>query len=349
MSGESTPVITATATSKKRELTSPEFDVDFKKNKCASSSTVSISDLDLDISIEQEQENSDKSGEMASNVHVTPSASSASSSGAPHIVIPPTEMLKISEMLKETFRGEIVTMVDSVVAGVLKGLQDRITSLEISNGALVQENKSLVTRLEVLEKRVDQAERYSRRNCLRISGISEEVNENTDNIVMSLASDIGSDVQQSHIDRSQRVGNPKKSSTKPRDIIVKFSTYRYRQAFFKQRTLLKDTGHRGVFVNEDLTKLRSGILYEARKLMKAELIKGAWSSDGNILVKDRKDHVYRVSSLGDLNQFHAQEPGSREHLRTGQLEAAPRSYASAVQRSVLPQPQPGTSRAGGVS
>ena len=351
MSGESTPVITATATSKKRELTSPEFDVDFKKNKCASSSTVSISDLDLDISIEQEQENSDKSDEMASNVHVTPStpSASASSSGAPHIVIPPTEMLKISEMLKETFRGEIVTMVDSVVAGVLKGLQDRITSLEISNGALVQENKSLVTRLEVLEKRVDQAEQYSRRNCLRISGISEEVNENTDNIVMSLASDIGSDVQQSHIDRSHRVGNPKKSSTKPRDIIVKFSTYRYRQAFFKQRTLLKDTGHRGVFVNEDLTKLRSGILYEARKLMKAELIKGAWSSDGNILVKDRKDHVYRVSSLGDLNQFHAQEPGSREHLRTGQLEAAPRSYASAVQRPVLLQPQPGTSRAGAVS
>ena len=216
MSGESTPVITATATSKKRELTSPEFDVDFKKNKCASSSTVSISDLDLDISIEQEQENSDKSGEMASNV--TPSApsassASASSSGAPHIVIPPTEMLKISEMLKETFRSEMVTMVDSVVAGVLKGLQDRITSLEISNKALVQENKSLVTRLEVLEKRVDQAEQYSRRNCLRISGISEEVNENTDNIVMSLASDIGSDTQQSHIDRSHRVGNPKKSST----------------------------------------------------------------------------------------------------------------------------------------
>lgn len=346
MSGESTPVITATATtSKKRELTSPEFDVDFKKNKCASTSTVSVSDLDLDISIEQEQENSDKSGEMASIV--TPSEPSASSSGSSHIVIPPTEMLKISEMLKETFRGEIVTMVDSVVAGVLKGLQDRIASLEISNEALVKENKTLVTRLEVLEKRVDQAEQYSRRNCLRISGINEEANENTDNIVMSLASDISSDIQQSHIDRSHRVGNLKKNSTKPRDIIVKFSTYRYRQAFFKQRTLLKDTGHRGVFVNEDLTKLRSGILYEARKLMKAELIKGAWSSDGNILVKDRKDHVHRVSSLGDLNQFHAQEAISREQLRTGQLEAAPRSYASAVQRPVLPQP--GTSRAGAVS
>ena len=177
MSGESTPVITATATtSKKRELTCSEFDIDFKKNKCASSSTMSVSDLDLDISVEQEQENSDKSGEMASNVtpsatSASPSATSSSSSNVPHIVIPPTEMLKISEILKETFRSEKVTMVDSVVAGVQKGLQERITSLEISNEALVQENKSLVTRLDVLEKRVDQAEQYSRRNCLRISGI----------------------------------------------------------------------------------------------------------------------------------------------------------------------------------
>ena len=247
-------------------------------------------------------------------------------------------MLKISEMLKETFRGEIVTMVDSVVAGVLKGLQERITSLEQSNEALVKENRSLVTRLEVLEKQADQAEQYSRRNCLRISGVSEEAQENTDDIVMNLAADMGSDIQLSHIDRSHRVGNPKNSRNKPRDIIVKFSTYRYRQAFFKQRTALKDTGHRGVFVNEDLTKLRSRLLFEARKLMKAEAVKGAWTSDGNVLVKGRNDYVHRVTSLGDLSQFTLQVPVSQDQLRTGQLVTASRSYASAVQRYVIPQP-----------
>ena len=337
MSGEGTPISTAVTASKKRELTSPEFDVDTKKNKCASAS--SVSDLELDISIDLE--NPDKSGEiMASNATPAPSTptASASSEPSPHIVIPPAEMLKISEMLKETFRGEIVTMVDSVVAGVLKGLQERITSLEQSNEALVQENRSLVTRLEVLEKQADQAEQYSRRNCLRISGVSEEAQENTDDIVMNLAADMGSDIQLSHIDRSHRVGNPKNSRNKPRDIIVKFSTYRYRQAFFKQRTALKDTGHRGVFVNEDLTKLRSRLLFEARKLMKAEAVKGAWTSDGNVLVKGRNDYVHRVTSLGDLSQFTLQEPVSQDQLRTGQLVTASRSYASAVQRSVIPQP-----------
>lgn len=328
MSCENTPVTTV---SKKRELTSPDFDIDSKKNKCASASSVSVSDLELDISIDLE--NSDKSSEtMASNV--ISSEPSVSSAPSPHIVIPPTELLKISEMLKDTFRGEIVGMVDSVVAGVLKGLQDRIAVLERSNDALVQENKTLVTRLETLEKQADQAEQYSRRNCLRISGFSEEENENTDDIVLKLASDIGCDTQLPHIDRSHRIGNPKKKTSKPRDIIVKFSTYRYRQAFYKQRTVLKDSGHRGVFVNEDLTKVRSGILYEARKLLKAELVKGAWSSDGNILVKDRTDHVHRITNSADLAQFHL----SHEELRNRQPPTSSYSYASAVQRSVLSQP-----------
>lgn len=322
MSCEDTPVTTV---SKKRELTSPDFDIDSKKNKCASAS--SVSDLELDISIDLE--NSDKSSEtMASNV------TSSASAPSPHIVIPPTELLKISEMLKDTFRGEIVGMVDSVVTGVLKGLQDRIASLEISNKALIQENKTLVTRLETLEKQADQAEQYSRRNCLRISGVSEEENENTDDIVLKLASDIGCDTQLPHIDRSHRIGNPKKKTSKPRDIIVKFSTYRYRQAFYKQRTILKDSGHRGVFVNEDLTKVRSGLLYEARKLLKAEVVKGAWSSDGNILVKDRKDHVHRITNSADLAQFHL----SHQELRDIQAPTSSYSYASAVQRPVLSQP-----------
>ena len=45
-------------------------------------------------------------------------------SDTPHITIPPSEMMKISIMLKETFRGEIESMVDSVVKGVLKGCRN---------------------------------------------------------------------------------------------------------------------------------------------------------------------------------------------------------------------------------
>ena len=72
----------------------------------------------------------------------------------PHITIPPSEMMKISDMLKETFRGEIESLVDSVVKGVLKGLQDRIDSVEKTNVELRTENRTLLTKVETLEKYV---------------------------------------------------------------------------------------------------------------------------------------------------------------------------------------------------
>ena len=61
--------------------------------------------------------------------------------------IPPGEILKISEMLQDTFRGEIAGLVESVVEGVLKGLQDQITTLDNSNKKLNKENTSLLARV----------------------------------------------------------------------------------------------------------------------------------------------------------------------------------------------------------
>ena len=40
-----------------------------------------------------------------------------------------------------------------------------------------------------------------------------------------------------------------------------------------------------VFVNEDLTQRRSQLFYEARRLKKQGRLFGAWSQQGNILVK----------------------------------------------------------------
>ena len=308
MNGESVHNTPSSSISKKRELTSPDFDIESKKNKLLSAS--SESDLDstvsADISITDKQTATDLEAIMAMATSTPlPVDDVEEASDTPHITIPPSEMMKISELLKETFRGEIESMVDSVVKGVLKGLQERITALEKTNDALQTENKALTSKVASLEKQIEQGEQYGRRNCLRISGLKEEANEDTDALVMSIASTIGSEIQISDIDRSHRVGSPRHQRDRPRDVIVKFATYRPRQKFFKRRTALKDTGYRGVFVNEDLTRQRSSLLYEARKLFKSSLVKGAWSSDGTILVRDQSDRIHRINSLSDLNLFAA--------------------------------------------
>ena len=197
--------------SKKRELTSPEFEADSKKNKFEPEFPA-LTDLPP---LPESPEVSIMAAELGhGSVDVTPSSAS-------HILIPPSEKLKLSEMLKETFCGEISTMVTDIITGVLQGLQDRISSLEKSNSELRKENKSLTARVAVLESQADQAEQYSRRNCLRISGYHAQINENTDDIVLKLASDIDSPILIQDIDRSHRVGNPNNPKcTTPRDIIV---------------------------------------------------------------------------------------------------------------------------------
>lgn len=109
-----------------------------------------------------------------------------------------------------------------------------------------------------------------------------------------------------HIDRSHRVGSRLTKEGKPRStpraIIVKFSTYRYRQCLFTARKLAKDNGYRDVYINEDLTKYRNDLLYQARKLVKSKCLLGAWSADGTILVRDDKK-VHRVTSVSDLLPF----------------------------------------------
>ena len=123
-----------------------------------------------------------------------------------------------------------------------------------------------------------------------------------------MASDIGSDIQLADVDRSHRVGDPKKARVRPREIIVKFATYRSRQDFYRRRTSLKDKGYQGVLINEDLTKCRSNLLFEARQLYKSAQLKGAWLADGNILVKDDSDKIQCVSDVSDLDKFRTIPP-----------------------------------------
>ena len=132
-----------------------------------------------------------------------------------------------------------------------------------------------------------------------------------------MANDIDSDIRLQDIDtfRSHRVGNPKTKKT--REIIVKFATYRARANFYKQRTLMKERGHKGTFINEYITRKRSEYLYEARKLFKSKQLKGAWSSDGTVLVKDDGDKVHRIMSLNDLVKFGNVPPAPKLATTTG--------------------------------
>ena len=184
------------------------------------------------------------------------------------------------------------------VRGALEGLTSTVNSLQSTVEDLQKDNTSLTERVETLEKKVDAAEQYSRRNCLRLSGVPENPSENTDVYIIDMARAIDAEVTLDEIERSHRVGPVRPGRC--RDIIVKFTSYRVRRKIFGERVKTKVRGYEGVFINEDLTKPRNELLLKARKMAKSNLLKSAWSSDGTILVRDLFDTKHRILTKEDL-------------------------------------------------
>lgn len=88
---------------------------------------------------------------------------------------------------------------------------------------------------------------------------------------MYICKDMDESIAMADIDLSHSVGKPN-TNGKPMAIIVIITPYRVRPHVYMKNTRLRNCGHTCIFVNEDLTRSRSELLYQARKLYKAILI-----------------------------------------------------------------------------
>ena len=65
-----------------------------------------------------------------------------------------------------------------------KALQARLDSLEARNASLEAENAKLASKLQFCEASLNNLEQYSRRECVKISGILEAEDKNTREIAI---------------------------------------------------------------------------------------------------------------------------------------------------------------------
>ena len=153
----------------------------------------------------------------------------------------------------------------------------------------VEENRqrieSLENEVERLSLEVDALEQYGRRNALRIYSPDwkEQMDESTDDMIMDLIINKLklSDFPRWLISRSHRVGKPRTQEDRPRPILVKFISYRAREAVMNARKHLP----RGTYINEDLTGATSRLAYQARELERANQISDTWTYDGRVYIK----------------------------------------------------------------
>ena len=134
---------------------------------------------------------------------------------------------------------------------------EKITQLEKTIENLVEKQKSL-------SSEIDDLEQYSRRNCLVLHGANESNDENTNEIIIkTFSEELGVEIKEDDLDKSHRLGKPKRKDNKPRLIIVMFARYAVRRKAF-MNNIMKLKGKQ-LLITESLTSSRMQSLGDTQR------------------------------------------------------------------------------------
>ena len=211
-----------------------------------------------------------------------------------------TQVLKL---LKTTPTENVVT---KTVDAVSHDLNNTIEKLSTNVEKLTDE-------LSKSRNQCDELEQYSRRNNIIISGIPESTTEDVETQALRFMNDYSDESIRYHdIDRAHRITRTSTSATntRPRDIIVKFTSHKSKKAILSREPMKKlksdnddkTVGER-VFVREDLTRARNALLYKARVLKRAGHIKDTFSRDGRIAIKLFTDKLVFITNDEEFVKF----------------------------------------------
>ena len=139
----------------------------------------------------------------------------------------------------------------------------------------------------------DRLEQYSRRESIRIFGIKEaeggrEDNRTLEDKVLRICNDTGARVHAGDISVLHRVGKKNQGQGQgqrqgPRPVIVSFISRNKKSEILHMKKNLKNkAGYDDVFIFEDVTRLRSKLLYFVKNLPE---VGRAWTKDGQVFCR----------------------------------------------------------------
>ena len=120
--------------------------------------------------------------------------------------------------------------------------------------------------------------------------MKENSSEDTDKLVLNIINnDLDIDLMKVKIDRTHRIGDPKKKKKKVRPIIVKFVMYYDQKEIFSMKKYLKG---KGISITKSLTSFRMKKLEEA---LEKNGFKNVWSIDGRVMFKGANECLEQVN------------------------------------------------------
>ena len=207
----------------------------------------------------------------------------------------------------------------------------RLSNLETNCDSVKNENRHLkaeVLRLSgILERHsteLNEIEQYSRRECVEISGLPVEVEENTTDLAIKVASLMDLDLDERDISVSHRLSQRRTSdgaTSREVDhalrfpkVIVKFVRRETKELFYQGRKCLKNKNTRDIglsrisdnkiYVSESLSPRNRELFKDSLKFKRDYHFNYIWTQTGRIFLrKDRYSPPRLVTSKRDLHDL----------------------------------------------
>ena len=184
----------------------------------------------------------------------------------------------------------IMAVIKELAKSLMERQDGKIDDLENKLKERDERIDNLETELRDTQYALDAQSQYNRRDNIKICGIEQKDGESTDDIVKKVAEFIGEPIEPSDISVSHRLPprnteNATETVTKHPAIICKFVRRDTRNRVIrakKQMSVRPDCPYPDAFICEDVTPLRSRVMYQLRNRDDKKAFKHVWSIDGRI-------------------------------------------------------------------
>lgn len=221
------------------------------------------------------------------------------------ILVAAKKLLDLHNTLQEKVNNDIIDSdvpTNEPMMEILTSMKSEISEINNRVKTLLEENSKLKATIEVsrnvtnllktkitaLETQQNKTDQYSRRECLEISGIPRDIdNDDLESKSLEIFKSIGVNLSPEKIHACHRIGR------KGETTIIKLVNRKDVQLILANKKKLKDTDKTRlgfengtkVFINESLCPYYKGLWTKAKKLLKHELIQSFWTSNGTVKVR----------------------------------------------------------------
>ena len=212
--------------------------------------------------------------------------------------------MRFTVLLARALRNEEV--IGSLEEMYGKTIDAKLAPVKAKVEKIEAENITRDSRLDNLERRVDEYEQRDRDNNIIISGLTDG-DTSPENIKKMLNDSIGTKLDIFAIKYTAKI----KSNEGQGKIRVAFNEKKDKDQVMKQKKSLK--GRQGIWINDDLTPFRSKLAYHARAAVKAGKISQTWCFDSKIFIKGEEGaRPKKVNQIADIPGHDVDAVGEEE-------------------------------------